>query len=384
MRRESVLPFEGSVSAGKFIRVNWGLVLVVCAVAAIGTVMLYSAARGSWTPWAKPHLIRFGVCLAILLVVAVIDIRFWWRHAYLIYAALLLLLIAVEVVGASGMGARRWIDLVFFRVQPSELMKIGLVLVLARYFHRLPAEQILRVSNLLIPGVLIAIPTALVLRQPDLGTAIFLLLIGLAVFLGVGVRFRVFGVLVAVAGAAVPVVWSVLRPYQQQRILSFVDPEHDALGAGYHILQSKIALGAGGFDGKGFLQGSQSQLRFLPEIHTDFIFAMLAEEFGMAGGLLLIALYGIIIAFGIVIALRSRNHFGRVLSLGISIVLFIYVFINIAMVMGLMPVVGIPLPLISYGGTAMLTVMLGIGLMISVHVHRDTEDLQAGSRFWAR
>ncbi len=384
MRRESVLPFEGGVSAGKFIRVNWGLVLVVCAVAAIGTVMLYSAARGSWTPWAKPHLIRFGVCLAILLLVAVIDIRIWWRYAYLIYAALLLLLIAVEVVGASGMGARRWIDLVFFRVQPSELMKIGLVLVLARYFHRLPAEQILRVSNLLIPGVLIAVPTALVLRQPDLGTAIFLLLIGLAVFLGVGVRFRVFGVLVAVAGAAVPVVWSLLRPYQQQRILSFVDPEHDALGAGYHILQSKIALGAGGFDGKGFLQGSQSQLRFLPEIHTDFIFAMLAEEFGMAGGLLLIALYGIIIAFGIVIALRSRNHFGRVLSLGISVVLFIYVFINIAMVMGLMPVVGIPLPLISYGGTAMLTVMLGIGLMISVHVHRDTEDLQAGSRFWAR
>ena len=384
MRRESVLPFEGGVSAGKFIRVNWGLVLVVCAVAAIGTVMLYSAARGSWTPWAKPHLIRFGVCLAILLLVAVIDIRIWWRYAYLIYAALLLLLIAVEVVGASGMGARRWIDLVFFRVQPSELMKIGLVLVLARYFHRLPAEQILRVSNLLIPGVLIAVPTALVLRQPDLGTAIFLLLIGLAVFLGVGVRFRVFGVLVAVAGAAVPVVWSLLRPYKQQRILSFVDPEHDALGAGYHILQSKIALGAGGFDGKGFLQGSQSQLRFLPEIHTDFIFAMLAEEFGMAGGLLLIALYGIIIAFGIVIALRSRNHFGRVLSLGISVVLFIYVFINIAMVMGLMPVVGIPLPLISYGGTAMLTVMLGIGLMISVHVHRDTEDLQAGSRFWAR
>ncbi len=384
MRRESVLPFDGGVSAGKFIRVNWGLVLVVCAVAAIGTVMLYSAARGSWTPWAKPHLIRFGVCLVILLLVAVIDIRFWWRHAYLIYAALLLLLIAVEVVGASGMGARRWIDLVFFRVQPSELMKIGLVLVLARYFYRLPAEQVLRVSKLLIPGVLIAVPTALVLRQPDLGTAIFLLLIGLAVFLGVGVRFRVFGVLVAVAGAAVPVVWSLLRPYQQQRILSFLDPEHDALGAGYHILQSKIALGAGGFDGKGFLQGSQSQLRFLPEIHTDFIFAMLAEEFGMAGGLLLITLYGIIIAFGIVIALRSRNHFGRVLSLGISVMLFIYVFINIAMVMGLMPVVGIPLPLISYGGTAMLTVMLGIGLMISVHVHRDTEDLRAGPQFWAR
>ena len=384
MRREFALPFESGVSAGKFMRVNWGLVLVVCAVAAIGTVMLYSAARGSWTPWAKPHLIRFGVCLVLLLLVAVIDIRFWWRHAYLIYTGLLLLLVAVEFVGASGMGARRWIDLAFFRLQPSELMKIGLVLVLARYFHGLPAEQIPRVSNLLIPGVLIAIPTALVLRQPDLGTAIFLLLIGLAVFLGVGVRFRVFGVLVAVAGAAVPVVWSLLRSYQQQRILSFLDPERDALGAGYHILQSKIALGAGGFDGKGFLQGSQSQLRFLPEIHTDFIFAMLAEEFGMVGGLLLIVLYGIIVASGIIIALRSRNHFGRVLSLGVSIVLFIYVFINIAMVMGLMPVVGVPLPLISYGGTAMLTAMLGIGLMISVHVHHDTDDLRAGSRPWGR
>ena len=382
MIRESLLPFEGGVSAGKFLRVNWGLVLVVGAVAAIGTVMLYSAAGGSWTPWAKPHLIRFGACLVLLLLVAVIDVRIWWRYAYLIYAALLALLVAVEFVGATGMGARRWIDLAFFRLQPSELMKIGLVLALARYFHRLPAERIPRVSSLLIPGALIVVPAALVLRQPDLGTAIFLLLIGLAVFLGVGVRFRVFVALAAVAGAAIPAVWSLLRSYQQQRILSFLDPERDAQGAGYHILQSKIALGAGGFDGKGFLQGSQSQLRFLPEIHTDFIFAMLGEEFGMAGGLVLIALYGIVIAFGIAIALRARNHFGRVLSLGVSVVLFIYVFINIAMVMGLIPVVGVPLPLISYGGTAMLAMMLGVGLMISVYVHRDTEDLRAGSRRW--
>ena len=229
-----------------------------------------------------------------------------------------------------------------------------------------------------VPIVLIALPSALVLKQPDLGTALFLIMIGGSVFFVAGVRMWKFGLVLAAAGAAVPIVWSTLRTYQQRRILTFLDPESDPLGAGYHILQSKIALGSGGLFGKGFMQGSQSHLNFLPEKQTDFIFTMMAEEFGMAGGLLLLGLYILIMIYGFAIGLRSRTHFGRLLALGLTSMLFLYVFINIAMVMGLIPVVGVPLPLISYGGNAMLTLMIGIGFLINVYVHRDVTISRTG------
>jgi rod shape determining protein RodA len=355
----------------KVLQINWGLVLLVTATASIGVAMLYSAANGSWNPWATRQVLRFGIGLVILISVALIDIRFWWRNAYLIYGVLMMMLIAVEVAGSIGMGAQRWINLGVIKLQPSELMKVGIVLALARYFHGVSADDVKRIPYLFVPLLMIGAPSALVLKQPDLGTALFLIMTGGAIFFIAGVRLWKFGVVFAAAAAIVPVVWTTLRSYQQKRILTFLDPESDPLGAGYHILQSKIALGSGGLFGKGFMQGSQSHLNFLPEKQTDFIFTMLAEEFGMVGGLVLLGLYLWIMIYGFAISLRSRNHFGRLLAMGVTSMLFLYVFINIAMVMGLIPVVGVPLPLISYGGTAMLTLMIGMGFLICTYIHRD-------------
>ena len=355
----------------KVLQINWGLVLLITATAAVGIAMLYSAANGSWNPWATRQIARYGVGLVILITISLVDIRFWWRYAYLIYGILLVMLVAVEVVGSVGMGAQRWINLGVIRLQPSELMKVGIVLALARYFHGVSAEDVRRIPYLIVPILMIGAPSALVLKQPDLGTALFLIMTGGAVFFVAGVRLWKFGLVFAAAGAAVPIAWSMLLPYQQKRIFTFLDPETDPLGAGYHILQSKIALGSGGLFGKGFMQGSQSHLNFLPEKQTDFIFTMLAEEFGMVGGLVLLGLYMLIMVYGFAISLRSRTHFGRLLAMGITSMLFLYVFINIAMVMGLIPVVGVPLPLISYGGTAMLTLMIGMGFLIGTYIHRD-------------
>jgi rod shape determining protein RodA len=362
----------------KALQINWGLILIVTATAAIGVAMLYSAANGSWNPWATRQIARYAVGLVILITIALVDIRFWWRYSYLLYAVLLALLIAVEVVGSIGMGAQRWVNLGVIKLQPSELMKVGLALALARYFHGASTEDVRRIPYLIVPLLLIALPSALVLKQPDLGTALFLIMIGGAVFFVAGVQLWKFGLVLAAAGAAIPIVWSTLRTYQQKRILTFLDPESDPLGAGYHILQSKIALGSGGLFGKGFMQGSQSHLNFLPEKQTDFIFTMMAEEFGMVGGLVLLGLYILIMIYGFAIGLRSRTHFGRLLAMGLTSMLFLYVFINIAMVMGLIPVVGVPLPLISYGGTAMLTLMIGIGFLINVYVHRDVTISRSG------
>ncbi len=355
----------------KLWHVSWSFILVLCLTACIGFAMLYSAAGGSWDPWASRQLIRFTFGLALLLVVAATDIRAWLRYAYGIYAVLLVLLLAVELTGIRGMGAQRWIDLGFFQLQPSELMKIGLVLVLARYFHGATLEEIARPTFLVIPLVLVVAPTALVLRQPDLGTAIMLVFSGGVMFFLAGVRAWKFGLVIVAGLGALPVAWSMMRGYQQRRVMTFLDPESDPLGAGYHILQSKIALGSGGLFGKGFLRGTQTHLSFVPEKQTDFIFAMLAEEFGMAGGLALLGLYLVILIYGYAISFRVRNQFGRLIALGVTSTFFFYVFVNMAMVMGLVPVVGVPLPLISYGGTAMLSLLIGFGLMMSAYVHRD-------------
>ena len=355
----------------KLISINWLLVILIVMVAGVGFAMLFSAAGGNMDPWAKRQIVRFGVAFGIMIVVVTINIRIWLRYAYALYFLALALLVAVEVAGHVGMGAQRWISLGFVNIQPSELMKIFLVLALARYYNASAIEDIGRISRLFVPIMLIAAPTVLILRQPDLGTAIMVALTGAVVLFLAGVRLWKF-VVVGIAGlAAAPIAWQFLHEYQKKRIFTFLNPEIDPLGAGYHIIQSKIALGSGGLMGKGFMRGPQSHLHFLPEMQTDFIFTMLAEEFGLVGGLALIILYALILTYGMIIAARSRNQFGRLVAGGIISTFFFYVFINIAMVTGLIPVVGVPLPLVSYGGTVMLTLMIGFGLVISVGVHRD-------------
>lgn len=364
----------------KVLSLNWGLVLVITLLSCVGFAMLYSAANGSLDPWAKRQMIRFGLGLVLMIGVALTDIRLWFRLSYPIYFVTLGLLVLVEIMGSVGMGAQRWIDLKVLQLQPSEIMKIALVMALARFFHGVTYEDVGRPHYLLVPLALVAAPAALVLKQPDLGTAGILLMIGGILFFCAGVRIWKFLLLAAAGAGAVPVAWNMLHDYQKARILTFLNPESDPLGTGYHILQSKIALGSGGLFGKGFLKGSQAHLNFLPEKQTDFIFTMMAEELGMVGGLALLGLYLLIFIYGFAIALRSRNQFGRLLAIGVVVNLFLYVFINIAMVMGLIPVVGVPLPLVSYGGTAMLAVMISFGLMISVSIHRDVRIPRRGPR----
>jgi rod shape determining protein RodA len=365
--------------AEKLRGLNWVLILLICETACLGFAVLYSAADGQMQPWAAAQMMRFAVALIPMIGAALLGIRFWFRAAYWAYALGLALVIAVDTRGFVGMGARRWIDLGIVQLQPSELMNAALVLGLARYFHMLPDQDLRRARFLVTPALMILVPAALVLKQPDLGTAIMLLMTGVALFFMAGVPLRFFAATALAAAAAVPAAWRYLRDYQKSRIYSFLDPASDPLGAGYHILQSKIALGSGGFFGRGYLNGSQSHLSFLPEKQTDFIFTTLAEELGFIGGLGLLALYALIIGYGFVIALRCRNHFGRLLGLGIVTNFSLYVFINTAMVMGLLPVVGVPLPLISYGGTAMLAVMFGFGLVLNLGVHGEVRFDRSGT-----
>ena len=354
-------------------RISWGLIFLTSVIACIGFGMLYSAADGNMNPWASRQILRFAAGLIVVLVIAVIDIRIWMRWAYVIYLATLATLFAVEFFGLIGMGAQRWLYFGWFQLQPSELMKIALVLALARYFHRMTLDDARRPALLVTPILMLLAPMVLVLRQPDLGTAAMLVVGAGAIFFVSGVALRYFAIGGAIAAAGVPIAWQFLREYQRERILTFLNPEADPLGAGYHILQSKIALGSGGLFGRGFMHGTQSHLSFLPEHQTDFIFTMLAEELGLVGAATLIGLYVLLFAYGFAIALRARNHFGRLLGIGLTTTLFLYVFINIAMVVGLIPVVGVPLPLISYGGTAMITVLFSLGLLMCVFVHRDEQ-----------
>ena len=357
----------------KIKQIPWSLLILITMVASIGFVMLYSAANGNAEPWMDKQMVRYGVFVVVMLMIAMVDLQRLAKIAYPLYGVALVLLVYVEFLGEVGMGAQRWIDLGPVQLQPSELMKISLCLVLARYFHSLTYEEIGKPWVLIPPTLMALVPAALVLKQPDLGTAGMLVMCGGAVFFVAGVRWWKFAIVFGLGIAGAVGAWNsgLLRDYQKNRILTFLDPESDALGAGYHITQSKIALGSGGAWGKGLLQGSQAQLEFLPERQTDFIFTMLGEELGMVGGLLLLSLYTLLVIYGFAIALRTRSHFGRLLAFGVTMNLFLYFFINTAMVMGLIPVVGIPLPLISYGGTAMMTVMVGFGLLMAVYIQRD-------------
>ena len=361
----------------KFFGLNWGYILCIILLTTIGLFTLYSAAGGAMTPWAKNQLLRFIVSFFLMLVLALVDVRVYLKYSYLAYFFVLLLLIGVEVFGHIGMGAQRWIDLKLFKLQPSELMKISMVLFLAKYFHSSTLGQIESVRGIVAPILMALFPAALIVLQPDLGTALMLLFTTMVIFFCVGVQMWKFYALGGGALVLAPIAWHFLHDYQKNRVLTFLNPERDPLGSGYHIIQSKIAFGSSGVFGKGFLHGTQTHLNFLPEKHTDFIFTVWAEEFGLIGSVALLLLYLALIFYGYVIAFRSSSFFGRLLALGLTTNLFLYVFINIAMVMGLLPVVGVPLPMISYGGTVMLTLMFSFGLVECVNVNRD---IQIGRR----
>lgn len=355
----------------KIQNISFSFVMLILILAGIGVVMLYSAANGSWSPWALNQLMRFGLGFAVMITLALIDVRFFMRYAYVFYFASLVLLIIVEVGGHVGMGAQRWINLGFMKLQPSELMKIALVLALARYFHSSSLQSIETTRGIITPVLMVMFPAFLVMTQPDLGTALMLIFSAGAMFFAVGVQLWKFGVVLLGALITMPIAWNLLHDYQQNRVLTFLDPERDPLGAGYHIIQSKIALGSGGVFGKGFLKGTQSHLNFLPEKHTDFIFTMLSEEFGMIGAVFVVIINVLIIAYSFAFALRSTSYFGKLAAIGLATNFFLYVMINISMVLGLIPVVGVPLPLISYGGTVILSVMAGFGIILSVNINRN-------------
>lgn len=358
----------------KVMQINWVFVICLMALASIGMLLQYSAGGMSWQPWAYKQLIVFSVCLVLTLCLALVDLRIWLWLCYPFYGISLLLLIAVEVAGDVRMGAQRWLEIGSFSFQPSEFMKLGIVLGLARFYHEASAKDANWSWKLLIPAAMIAVPSGLVMHQPDLGTALLITFTGAAVMVLAGLNWKVIAA-AAVAGAAiVPVAFQfILHDYQRKRILTFLDPEADPSGTGYHILQSKIAMGSGGLLGKGLGLGSQSQLNFLPEKHTDFIMAGVCEELGFAGGFAVFALTGALIFMALRMAAVSHSHFGRLAAAGVTATFALYVLINGAMVMGLAPVVGIPMPLVSYGGSVMLTVMTGFGLILGVRVHRYQE-----------
>ena len=353
--------------------VPWSFVLLLCTIAAVGYVALYSAGGGAAEPYASRHALRFGFGVVMMLSIAMVDIRVIARLSWPGYALGVALLVLVAVHGEVGKGAQRWIELGPVQLQPSELMKILLVLALARWFHRASWERVGNPLFLIPPTLAVLLPVGLILKQPNLGTGLIAAMVGGAVFWAAGVRWWKFALILAAAGGIAPFAYERLHDYQRARIQTFLDPESDPLGAGYNIIQSKIALGSGGLWGKGFLQGTQGHLNFLPEKQTDFIFTMIAEEFGLVGALGTLLLLALVVLFALAVALRARHQYGRLVAVGLGVNFFLYVFVNIAMVTGSIPVGGVPLPLISHGGSAMLTTMLGCGLLLSVHVHRDAE-----------
>jgi rod shape determining protein RodA len=372
--REGRLWRDTSLGLGaKVWQVNWLYVLLLCSLAAVGYVALFSAAGGAAEPYASRHVLRFAAGLLLMIGIAMVDIRVLARLAWPTYFFALVLLVVVARYGHIGKGAQRWIEVGGLQIQPSELMKIALVLALASWFHRASWERIGNPLFLIPPLIAVLVPVGLIVKEPNLGTAVITAALGAAMFFAAGVRWWKFVLVVLPIPFAAQIAYSHLHDYQRARIDTFLHPESDPLGAGYNIIQSKIALGSGGMWGKGFLQGTQGHLDFLPEKQTDFIFTMIGEEFGFVGGVAVLLLLCLIVLGGMAIALRCRHQFGRLVAFGIAMNFFLYVFVNIAMVMGAIPVGGVPLPLVSHGGSAMITVMIGFGLLMSVHVHRDAE-----------
>jgi rod shape determining protein RodA len=367
-------PGERDRLVNKFGEIDWIFCLTITLIAGAGATMLFSIAGSSWMPWAAPHLARYALFFAIMIVLSLIDIRVWFALAYPVYGIGFLLLIAVMFVGHHALGAQRWLQAGPIKIQPSDIMRIGMVLALARFYHGLSGKSAQLSWWLLVPAVLILAPVYLVYKQPDLGTAIVMLLTGAIVVILAGLSWRIIAVgVLGVVLMIPPVVMFALHGYQKARVTTFLDPQADPSGAGYHNLQSAIAIGSGGLLGKGYGLGSQSQLNFLPEKQTDFIFATLAEEFGFVGCAAILTLYAAVIFMALRTAYLSHSHFGRLAAAGVTATFALYVLINGSMVMGLAPVVGVPMPLLSYGGTVMLTVMVGFGLVLAVRVNRYSE-----------
>lgn len=361
----------------KVLFINWGLIVLIIGAAFSGFVMLISVAGGSLEPWASAQIQRFSIGLLAMFIIAMTPIWIWRNVSVLIYIVAILLLLLVEFLGRTGMGAQRWINLGFINLQPSEVAKVALVMLMAAYYDWLPTDKVSKPLWVLVPVIFISLPVLLVLQQPDLGTSILLLISGVIVMFLAGVHWVYFGTVIALSSGVVVALfksrgtdWQLLQDYQFLRIDTFLDPEKDPLGAGYHITQSKIALGSGGWTGRGFMEGTQSRLNFLPEKHTDFIFTTIAEEFGFIGTISILAIYVGIIIFCLHSSLRHKERFSSLLSLGLTVTFFLFFAVNMSMVMGLAPVVGVPLPLISYGGSAMLVLMGAFGLIQSAHVHR--------------
>jgi rod shape determining protein RodA len=359
----------------KLTEIDWRLVILLAMVGGAGAMILYSVG-GGWSPWAADHAIRFAIMTGVMICLAVVDLKWWFRAAYPLYALFLLLVLMTEFtpLGYVAGGARNWLNLGFIRLQPAEFVKFGLVLALARWYHSHTAAEARLSWKLLIPAGMIGVPFILVAKQPDLGSAMMIGLTGAAMMFLAGLSWRIIAAGAAAAAAIIPpFVMFVMHDYQRNRVLTFLNPETDPAGTGYNIIQSKIALGSGGLLGKGFGLGSQSQLEFLPERHTDFIFSALSEEFGFAGSFSLLLVYGAIVLICLRIASLSYSHFGRMAAAGITATFALFVLINGAMVMGLAPVVGVPMPLLSYGGSSMMTLMVGFGLVMAVRVHRYKE-----------
>ena len=359
----------------KIKNLNYLLIFLLILLSFIGAAGLYSAADGSYQPWAFKHLIRFYVFLLMAVFIAVIDIKFIYKYTYLIFFISLLLLISVEIIGVLGKGATRWIRIFGFNIQPSEIVKITIILALAKYYNDLKFENIKKIINLFIPFLILGIPFVFVVLQPDLGTSLSIIILGIFIFFLAGVRIWKFLLGFLLTIISIPIILQFIKPYQKNRIISFLNPESDPLGQGYQLIQSKIALGSGGGIGKGFLKGTQSYLEYLPEKQTDFIFTLIGEEFGFIGTIFIILLFLILISVCYFISIKSFHTFGRIITLGVASNIFIYVFMNIAMVSGLMPVVGIPLPLISYGGSVMLSIMISIGLVLNVELNYNLKKI---------
>ena len=364
---------KNSHVVNKLYEINWLLPTLVGLVGLVGAAMIYAATDGVWRHGTIQHIVRIGVGMVAMLAIALIDIKIWYRLAYPVYLFGLILLIGVEFIGVTVNGAQRWLDLGVIRFQPSEIMKPAVVLALARYYHDLSSWRVSRVSGLVGALIILILPMALIFNQPDLGTTLLVAATGLALIFLAGLTWRVISIASLMAAVAIPIFFRFgLQPYQQERVLTFINPERDPSGASYHIIQSKIALGSGGVTGKGFMRGTQRQGEYVPENRTDFIFTVIGEEFGLIGGLSTMGLYIGIISVCLWLSIQCKALFSKLLILGLTTTFALYVFINLGMVMGLAPVVGVPLPLISYGGTVILAVMGGFGLILSAHLHRSS------------
>ena len=349
--------------------VDYFLIIIVAIIGSISVVSIYSTESGNFSFYTKNHLTRFLVFFSMFLVLSFVRVSVWYRQAYIFYILGILLLLLVIFFGISASGSKRWINFFIMNLQPSELMKIAIIVCFARYYHRIQSSDIQSYKYLLQPIILLLIPCYLVITQPDLGTAILIAGSGLAIIWLAGLNLKYFIYSGLILLVSLPFVISILKPYQKSRILTFFNPDRDPLGAGYQIIQSKIAIGSGGLLGKGFLQGTQSYLEFLPEKHTDFIFTLFSEEFCFVGSMVLILLYALLIYRIIRIGFSSRSFFAKLYCFGFASALFLYIFVNIAMVVGLLPIVGAPLPIMSYGGSSMLSIMLGLSIVMSCKIY---------------